>query len=215
MARPVAAHMIARKDWGPLQIVSAWASEQGMALGQIATQEKSNEITAIPELLEQIDLKNSIVTIDAMGFQKQIVAQIDKRQGTYVVAVKANQLNLFETVEELVFDVLEGVREDLYCRSLQTTDQSHGRIDERSYAIIKLKKDSPIKKAWPSVKAIGYAVRVSTDANQQETFQTRYFILWSLADSICVCRCRARPLVDRVDALDVGRNLSRGRPADQ
>ncbi|MBX3420484.1 MAG: ISAs1 family transposase [Pirellulaceae bacterium] len=200
---------------GPLHIVSAWASEQGMALGQIATQEKSNEITAIPELLEQIDLKNSIVTIDAMGCQKQIVAQIDKRQGTYVVAVKANQLNLFETVEELVFDVLEGVREDLYCRSLQTTDQSHGRIDERSYAIIKLKKDSPIKKAWPSVKAIGYAVRVSTDANRQETFQTRYFILWPVADSICGCRCRARSLVDRVDALDVGRNLSRGRPADQ
>lgn len=165
------------KGLGPLHIVSAWASEQGITLGQIATDEKSNEITAIPKLLEQIDLQNSIVTIDAMGCQKKIVEQIDKGKGAYVVAVKDNQPTLLAEIESMVMTKLEGVKEDLESRAINLSEQGHGRIDERSYGIIKLPKDSPLKKSWPSVKAIGYAIRITQDVKGNENFENRYFII--------------------------------------
>ena len=165
------------KGLGPLHIVSAWASEQGITLGQIATDEKSNEITAIPKLLKQIDLQNSIITIDAMGCQKKIVEQIDKGKGAYVVAVKDNQPTLLEEIESIVVTKLEGVREDLESRAIEIAEKGHGRIDERSYGIIKLPKDSPLKKSWPSVKAIGYAVRITQDTKGNESFDTRYFVM--------------------------------------
>jgi len=76
---------------GPLHIVSAWASEQGIALGQLATEEKSNELTAIPELIDQIDLTDAVVTIDAMGCQKAIAKKIIDGGGDYVLTVKENQ----------------------------------------------------------------------------------------------------------------------------
>ncbi len=78
------------KGLGALHIVSAWASEQGIALGQVATDAKSNEITAIPQLLEQIDLSGTLITIDAMGCQKDIVEQIVTGGGDCVIAVKDN-----------------------------------------------------------------------------------------------------------------------------
>ena len=84
---------------GPLHIVSAWASEEGIALGQVATSEKSNEITAIPELLSQLNLKGTIVTIDAMGCQKAIVEQIVEGGGEAVIAVKSNQPKLHNAIE--------------------------------------------------------------------------------------------------------------------
>lgn len=95
------------RELGPLHLVSAWASEQGIALGQVATEEKSNEITAIPQLLAQIDLKNSIVTIDAIGCQKTIVQQIDKAGGGYVIAVKGNQPKLHDAVRDVIREQLD------------------------------------------------------------------------------------------------------------
>ena len=77
-----------------MHIVSAWATEEGIALGQVATDAKSNEITAIPQLLEQIDLKGTLITIDAMGCQKEIVKQIVAGGGDCVIAVKDNQPKL-------------------------------------------------------------------------------------------------------------------------
>src|SRR5262249_61252675 len=84
---------------GPLHIVSAWATEEGIALGQIATEEKSNEITAIPLLLEQIDLTEAVVTIDAMGCQKEIACDIVGGGGDFVISVKDNQPTLREAIE--------------------------------------------------------------------------------------------------------------------
>jgi predicted transposase YbfD/YdcC len=165
------------KGLGPLHIVSAWASEQGITLGQIATDDKSNEITAIPMLLDQIDLQNSIVTIDAMRCQKKIVEQINKGKGAYVDAVRYNRPILLEDIESMVRPTLEGVREELESRALEITEKGHGRIDERSYGIIKLPKDSPLKKSWPSVKVIGYGVRITQDTKGNESFETRYFIM--------------------------------------
>src|SRR4029079_14786048 len=80
-----------RKGLGALHLVSAWAVDCGVSLGQLATAEKSNEITAIPELLEQVQLKNSIITIDAAGCQKEIAARIVDGRGDYCLALKGNQ----------------------------------------------------------------------------------------------------------------------------
>ena len=89
---------------GPLHMVSAWASEHGLALGQVATEEKSNEITAIPDLIDRIDVKGAIVTIDAMGCQKAIARKIVDAKGDYVLAVKDNQPKLHGAIKELFSD---------------------------------------------------------------------------------------------------------------
>src|SRR5258708_9958594 len=95
------------KDLGALHIVSAWASEEGIALGQVATDAKSNEITAIPQLLGQIDLAGTLITIDAMGCQKEIVEQVVTGGGDCVIAVKDNQPKLLAPTQTHFFDHLE------------------------------------------------------------------------------------------------------------
>ena len=94
---------------GPLHIVSAWASEEGVALGQVATEEKSNEITAIPQLLEQIDLKNTLITIDAMGCQKDIV-QHRRRQSTTASSPSKTTNLSFKAAVESFFDGTDRTR---------------------------------------------------------------------------------------------------------
>src|SRR5204863_7958531 len=98
---------------GPLHIVSAWASAHGMALGQVATEEKSNEITAIPQLLNQIELTGAVITIDAMGCQKDIARDIVAGGGDFVIAVKDNQPKLSEAIGAVVEKHLEGELEAL------------------------------------------------------------------------------------------------------
>ncbi len=151
----------ASKDWGPLHIVSAWASEQGITLGQVAAADKSNEITAIPELLTRLDLSNSIVTIDAIGCQKAIAKQIVTEKGHFVIAVKDNQPKLFQTIRDFFCDHLELDLEELRYREHETEDVGHGRIDERAYLVTKIPQDFAMKKEWPWIKAIGYAVRLT------------------------------------------------------
>lgn len=165
------------KDLGPMHIVSAWASECGIALGQVATDDKSNEITAIPQLLEQIDLKTAIVTIDAMGCQKAIVEQIHQGKGTYVIAVKGNQPNLYEDVKALISKQLDADYEDLRYLVYETDDKSHGRIDERTYRVVKVPSKSPLRKEWPSIQAVGYATRITRTPDGKETTDTRLYIL--------------------------------------
>lgn len=165
------------RELGPLHLVSAWASEQGIALGQVATHDKSNEITAIPLVLEQVDLARSIVTIDAMGCQREIVKQIDKGGGTYVIAVKDNQLTLSETVQQIVRQQLETESEELQYRVHETSTAGHGRIDERSYGVMRVPRDFALREQWPSIKAVGFATRVTVDAAGKETEDTRYYIL--------------------------------------
>ena len=162
---------------GALHIVSAWASEEGIALGQVATQEKSNEIVAIPELLQQIDLTDSLITIDAMGCQKEIAKTIVEGGGDFVIAVKDNQPKLREAIEAHFAKHLENDFADLRYRRQETKDEAHGRIDERSYYLSRVPADFPVKKDWPWVKAIGYSLRVTTRADGSETGEIRYYIL--------------------------------------
>src|ERR1019366_8789627 len=103
----------ASHDLGPLPIVSAWASEEGIALGQVATAAKSNEITAIPQLLEQIDLAGTVITIDAMGCQKDICEQIVDGGGDFVIATKDNQPKLKTAIVSFFDHQIERAFEDL------------------------------------------------------------------------------------------------------
>lgn len=162
---------------GALHIVSARASEEGIALGQVATDAKSNEITAIPQLLEQIDLGGTLVTIDAMGCQKEIVRTIVAGGGDCVIAVKDNQPKLMASIRAFFHDHLERDLEDLRYRYYETHEGGHGRIDERSYYLTKMPRDLAAGKEWPWIKAIGYSLRVTRHADGRETDETRYYIL--------------------------------------
>jgi predicted transposase YbfD/YdcC len=164
------------KGLGVLHIVSAWASEQGIALGQVATDAKSNEITAIPQLLEQIDLDGTLITIDAMGCQKAIVEQIANGGGACVIAVKDNQPTLLAAIQAYFLDHLERDLEELRYRHHETHDDGHGRIDERSYTLAKVPRDFAPAVDWPWVKAIGYAVRITRHADGTESDEVRYYL---------------------------------------
>lgn len=164
------------KGLGALHIVSAWATEQGVALGQVATDAKSNEITAIPQLLEQIDLKGTLITIDAMGCQKEIVKQIVAGGGDCVIAVKDNQPTLLAAIQAPFFDHLDGDRKDLKPRYHETNEDGHGRIDDRYYYLAEVPDDFACRKDWPWVKAIGYTVRITRHGDGSETDEVRYYL---------------------------------------
>ena len=162
---------------GPLHMVSAFASEHGIALGQIATEEKSNEITAIPNLIDQIDVKGAVVTIDAMGCQKEIAKKITGAGGDFVLAVKDNQLNLHQAIKKYFLDAMESDFEWVSARQYETHDKGHGRVDDRYYYLMKLPDDFPFKKLWPGVKAIGMAIRITENSDGTTSDDIRYFIV--------------------------------------
>ncbi len=166
----------AKNNLGALHIVSAWASEEGVALGQVATDDKSNEITAIPQLLEQIDLADTLITIDAMGCQKDIVEYIVAGQGDFVIAVKDNQPKLKAAIATFFTEQLERDFEDLRYRTHETSEAAHGRSDERAYYLTKTPPHFKPADDWPEVKAIGYALRLTQHADGRETCETRYYI---------------------------------------
>src|SRR6266852_5629403 len=119
-----------------LHSVSAWATEQHLILGQVMTDAKSNEITAIPKLLELLDLHGALVTIDAMGCQKAIAAQIIKKQGDYVLSVKENQEHLLDDIQATVEKALDGLLPAQDVEEYTKKETGHGRQEERSYTVI-------------------------------------------------------------------------------
>jgi predicted transposase YbfD/YdcC len=164
------------KDLGALHIVSAWATEQGIALGQVATDAKSNQITAIPHLLEQIDLKGTRITIDAMGCQKEIVKQVVAGGGDCVIAVKDNQPTLADAIQTFFIDHMESGLKKLKHWSHQTHEDGHGRIDDRSYYLAEVPSDFACRKDWPWVKAIGCTVRMTRPGDGSETDEVRDYL---------------------------------------
>jgi len=166
----------AGKELGPLHIVSAWASEEGIALGQVATESKSNEIAAIPVLLEQLELSGTIVTIDALGCQKEIVQQIKRGGGDAIVAVKENQPKLHAAIAAYFTEQIERDFADVQYRAYESEEEAHGRLDERSYFLTKVPRDFAPAADWPEVKAIGYALRWTTHADGAQTSEARYYV---------------------------------------
>ncbi len=111
-----------------LHLVSAWSTENHLALGQVATEKKSNEITAIPKLLELLDVQGAIITIDAMGCQKKIAKQIVGQGGDYILAVKDNHPKLYDALKDQFIAVHENERfKEFDCRCLTTKEKAHGR----------------------------------------------------------------------------------------
>jgi predicted transposase YbfD/YdcC len=164
------------KGLGALHCVSVWASEFGLSLGQVACAEKSNEITAIPELLRLVDIQGTIITIDAMGTQKAIAAQIVASGADYVLALKGNQ----ETLHNAVIDYIDGQLDNDFAgapaRRNRTSEKGHGREETRIYVQMPLPTDLPGADQWKGLKTIGMATLLCKYSNGEETSDTRYFI---------------------------------------
>ena len=164
-----------RNGLGPLHIVSAWASNCGITLGQVATEEKSNEITAIPELLEMIDFEDAIVTIDAAGCQKSIAAKIIEGKGDYVLALKANQSKLYDDVRLLLGCHIQDDFADCPVSRYIEIEKGHGRLEERRYYQITAPSYLHGRAAWKGLKTIGAAVR-TYEENGVRKSDTRYYL---------------------------------------
>jgi predicted transposase YbfD/YdcC len=161
----------------PLHLVSAWASAQGLTLGQVAVDEKSNEITAIPQLLGMLELKGAIVSIDAMGCQKEIAAQIVNEEGDYVLAVKDNQPHLATALAEFFQERHEhGDFAAHGCRQHHTREKSRGRLEERSYLVAPLPQSlQRLQRDWKGLCSLGQVINQTTCGDKQ-TSEVRYYI---------------------------------------
>ncbi|HSO93946.1 MAG TPA: ISAs1 family transposase [Candidatus Dormibacteraeota bacterium] len=161
---------------GPLHLVSAWAAANHLSLGQVAVDGKSNEITAIPRLLEILDIEGALVTIDAMGCQKDIAAAIRAKEGDYLLTVKDNQPTLLEDIQDCfarAFDTdFAGVQHSAYT----TKGRGHGRTETRSYTIITDPVGLRQKALWPDLCVIGVCVSERTVPGRETTTEVRYFI---------------------------------------
>jgi predicted transposase YbfD/YdcC len=159
---------------GAAHIVSAFVHEYGLVLSQQKVTEKSNEITAIPELLNNLAIEGSIISIDAMGTQKEIVSQIVNKKGDYVLALKQNHKSLYEDVELFLNDTDRDIIYDEY----EHTDAGHGRIEVRNCKIVKDIKW--LKERYPEWENLNSVAKVNTIRIDKKTLkkqrQTRYYI---------------------------------------
>jgi predicted transposase YbfD/YdcC len=161
------------KGLGALHSVSVWASEYGLSLGQVACAEKSNEITAIPELLRLVDIKGAIITIDAMGTQKAIAGEIVAGGADYVLALKRNQETLHQSVIDYINEQLEG---DLsHAQEHVTTEKGHGRQETRTYLQLPAPEKLPGFMLWKGLKSIGLVTSCCV-RDGKESVEVGYYI---------------------------------------
>jgi predicted transposase YbfD/YdcC len=157
-----------------LHLVSAWATQNHLTLGQVAVDSKSNEITAIPRLLELLDLSGAIVTIDAMGCQKDIAQQLRAKGADYVLAVKDNQPRLLADIQQTLADHWERVREGDR-RSIQTVDRGHGRQEVRTYTLLTDLSGIRDRELWADLHGICMVLSERTVGDQTST-EVRYYV---------------------------------------
>jgi predicted transposase YbfD/YdcC len=162
------------KGKNPLHVVSAWAAENRLLLGQVCVDEKSNEITAIPKLLEVLELSGAIITIDAMGCQKEIVTKIREKGADYVLAVKGNQEFLEEDVIACfaALDAGTSRRRPSVCESV---DKGHGRKERRRCEALSVPQTLRNLEVWQDLHSICRVTRTYTE-NGEEKSEVRYFI---------------------------------------
>jgi predicted transposase YbfD/YdcC len=156
-----------------LHLISAWAVENHLSLGQQAVDAKSNEITAIPKLLEILDLHGALVTIDAMGCQQEIAEQIIDQGGDYVLAVKENQPKLYEEIEQLEQAAQE--KEYAGCSSYGEEERSHGRQELRACWVLTDRESLQERSKWPGLQSVIVVVRERT-AGDKNTCEKHYYI---------------------------------------
>lgn len=155
----------------PFHMVSAWATNNNLVLGQVKVSEKSNEITAIPKLLELITVKGCTVTIDAMGCQQEIAKKIIKEEANYILAVKENQKQLHQDIED-EFRFGKGIQTDV------SVDSDHGRIETRRCSVITDFKFIENIEQWWGLKSIVKieSIREFKNSDKQTETATRYYI---------------------------------------
>lgn len=165
-----------RKDSRPNHIVSAWSREDGFCLGQKAVEEKSNEITAIPQVLEKIQIKGQVVTIDAMGTQTAIAEKIRSKRADYVLALKGNQGNLCEDVSLYLMDeeVKRKIREKGNYK--RTVEKARSQIEIREYYQTEETGWLSQKKEWKGLKSIGMEEKTIRAEGKEEKKEYRYYI---------------------------------------
>ena len=159
-----------------LHVVSAWSCENELSLGQIKVNSKSNEIIAIPELLEQIAIKEAIITIDAMGCQRNIAEKIISLSGDYVLTVKANQ----GTLEEALTDTIEKVMNQpenarSYYTAVDNIECSHGRIESRECTVLPAMYQPLLSKKWKNIASL-IKLKSTREIGDNTFIETRYFI---------------------------------------
>jgi len=159
---------------GALHLISAWATANSLSLGQLAVDEKSNEIPAIPKLLEMLNVHGALVTIDAMGCQKEIAAKIVELGGDYVLPVKDNQPALLADIQECFAKAAEDDFANVQHDTYQTEERGHGREEKRHYQII-IDPEFASKPEWKNLRVIGL---FSSECVREGKLQseTRFFI---------------------------------------
>jgi predicted transposase YbfD/YdcC len=159
----------------PLHLVSAWASEARLTLGQIAVDSKSNEITAIPLLLELLDLKGATVTIDAMGCQTEIAARIVAGEGDYLLALKGNHEKLYDAVAEEFTAALEADTPPRSMRRHVTVETNRGRKERREYMVLPVSKSLPGLADWVGLTTLIMVLRITQVAGREQC-EVSYFL---------------------------------------
>lgn len=159
-----------------IHMVSAWATANHISLGQVVVDEKSNEITAIPKLLEMLDISGSLVTIDAMGCQVEIARKIVDGGGDYCLSAKANQPTLYQGIVDHFLEHMEDDFARTKVRRHVTEEKGHGRQETRYYFICPVPENLPDRGRWANLKAIGI-VFSTTFRNGEEHHETRYYLL--------------------------------------
>ena len=155
-------------------IISAYLGNYGLSIGQLKVGEKTNEIKEIPKLLKKLDITDSVITIDAIGCQKEIAKQIVEQKGHYCLAVKTNQAILYRDVKEY-FDYAEKEEKELL-DTYQTIEKNHGRVEKRKYLISTDIEYLTGKENWKNLKSIGKVESVR-EINGKKSCETRYYIL--------------------------------------
>ena len=160
---------------GPLHLVSAWASAQHLSLGQIAVDARSNEITAIPALLELLELNGALVTIDAMGCQKAIARKIVEKGGHYALTVKGNQEHLLEDIQQVFRKAFGSNFADMGHDVYRAHERGHGREEYRCYTVLHTTEGIRHADAWANLTTIGLCYSERTVKGETST-EVRYFI---------------------------------------
>jgi predicted transposase YbfD/YdcC len=162
---------------GALHLVSAWATANGLTLGQVAVGAKSNEVTAIPELIELLDLKDCVVTIDAAGCQKDIAAQIVAKEADYVLALKENHPTLYGQVSDYFLDQLEKEGPGRQLRHHRQVEEGHGRSETRETFVAPAPPEVVASGAWVGLATVVLVIRRCVDrATGKSSEEVRYFL---------------------------------------
>jgi predicted transposase YbfD/YdcC len=164
-----------RRGFGPLFLVSVWAVEGGISLGQLAAEDKSNDIPAIPELINGLEIAGCLITNDAAGCQTAIAEQIIDAKGDYVLAQKGNQGKTLQETESCIVALLEKNCAVVVSETEEVTEKNHGRQTTTWYTQFEVTTSMETRHRWKVLRTIGIAVR-QCETDRQTSYETRYFL---------------------------------------